>query len=551
MSTLAQARTFAQAFPREPLLLDERRQIASHHLGIGKTRKIIDTGEVFAAFYSTGYAINWAVLDRAGGAPLARGVVHDAPVAWGGGQFCVDHLGGVVHLVYTTRSRLHVMHRSGRVTAAGVVWDAAERVAIAASSPSLAAPWLSVDPFGGIWVSAVGKDGNFIVAVGNARDGEAFAFRQRRLFDGAPQWHHSCVQVLPYGRHKAVAVGFAGTFPVDTALVAKTVDDELAIGESVTIGACDVNDQITFHFQALGDAERGRAAVTYLGPKGRIDHATWDGARWRVAEAIVPFQSIAPQNTLLADGEIGVLCADYEGRMFALRSQGERWSKPRAVSRAGLVSISPAFARTGYGTGGIISAARSSDMRVPYLAAEVALDPQGPTALYAGGVGGDDALTLASAAPAMVARDGDTLVARLRIGGGDERDLLRPGGAWSLSFHRDTGEAVQLWLVADAPRPRALLFAAQSGANPAIGLECPAQVSLKCDGDTAVIEMRLSSDVRPKAGEVIAMSFEGVRCAAAGVPVGRMVDLAPYVPEPNSVVALDPRLLPQVFRRIL
>ena len=81
-----------------------------------------------------------------------------------------------MHLVYTTRSRLQVRYRSGRITGDGIAWDAFERTAIAATSASLAAPWLSVDGQGGVWVSAVGKDNNFIVAHAHARDGDRFAF---------------------------------------------------------------------------------------------------------------------------------------------------------------------------------------------------------------------------------------------------------------------------------------------------------------------------------------------------------------------------------------
>src|SRR5205814_1521960 len=117
-------------------------------------------------------------------------------------------------------------------------------------------------------------------------------FHQRNLFEDKPEWHHSCVQVLPVGRRRAVAVGFAGRFPTETVLVSKDVDDELNLGPSTAIAACDVNDQITFHFQALGDPERGQAHVTFLGPGGRIDHATWSGSGWSIAEAIVPFAAI-------------------------------------------------------------------------------------------------------------------------------------------------------------------------------------------------------------------------------------------------------------------
>ncbi len=316
MSAAPELRSFRQVFPEHPILVDERRQISPHFLGIVKTRKLIDTGRALVGTYSAGYAINWLIARRGTMEILARGTVSDAAPAWGGGQFCIDHVGDIVHLVYTSLSRLTVMHRCGRMSEDRIAWEPFERVAIAATTPTLAAPWVSTDRAGSVWVSVVGRDNNFVVAHASARDGARFAFRQRDLFEGKPEWHHSCVQVLPFSKRRAVAVGFAGRFPLETVLVAREVDDELNLGPSNVVAPCDVNDQITFHFQAIGDPERGRAAVTYLGPGGRIDHATWNGAVWRIEEAIVPFAAISPQNTLLADGEIGVLCADYEGRMF-------------------------------------------------------------------------------------------------------------------------------------------------------------------------------------------------------------------------------------------
>ena len=551
MPVAPELRSFRQVFPKEPVLIEERRQISPHFLGIGKTRKLIDTGRFLVGFYSVGYAIHWFVARRASVEVIATGVLTDMAPAWGGGQFCVDHTDEAVHLAYTSLSRLTVIHRIGRIGDDGIDWEPRARVALNATTPTLAAPWIAIDRAGAVWVSVVGRDNNFLVAHGNSRDGDRIAFRQRQLFEDKPEWHHSCVQVLPFTRRRAIAVGFAGRFPTETVLVSKEIDDELNLGASTVVGPCDVNDQITFHFQALGDPERGRACVTYLGPGGRIDHATWSGVTWSIEEAIVPFATIAPQNTLLSDGEIGVLCADYEGRMFALASTQSGWTKPAPVGRAGLVTISPAFARTGYGTGGIISAARSSDRAIPYLASQVALDPEAPSKLFVGCAGGDEALSFAGAAPIGLAVAPDAITVTLRLAGGSAADVQRDGVAWMIQLQEKTGISRQFWVLGGAT-PRLLMFESVDGVNAVEGRHITGNVELRASGEGSELIATFAARLeRANQGAISAQTLEGVTTSDFGIPIGRMVDLVPYVQEPNSVVTLDPRRLPQLFRRII
>src|SRR4051812_12297948 len=122
MSAAPEIRSFRQVFPNEPVLVDERRQISPHFLGIGKTRKLIDTGRLLVGFYSTGYAIHWFAAQRATLDIVARGVLAETVPAWGGGQFCVDHNDDTIHIVYTSLSRLTVIHRCGRVVGDGIAW---------------------------------------------------------------------------------------------------------------------------------------------------------------------------------------------------------------------------------------------------------------------------------------------------------------------------------------------------------------------------------------------------------------------------------------------
>jgi len=117
MSNPAGVHTFLQHFPREPVLIDERIGISPHYLGIGKTRKLVDLGDRLLGFYSTGYALSWFVAERGTLEVTARGTLDEIGIAWGGGQFCVDHAGDDIHLVWNCRSRLHVFHRTGHVKA--------------------------------------------------------------------------------------------------------------------------------------------------------------------------------------------------------------------------------------------------------------------------------------------------------------------------------------------------------------------------------------------------------------------------------------------------
>ena len=65
-----------------------------------------------------------------------------------------------------------------------------------------------------------------------------------------------------------------------------------------------------------------------------------------------------------------MIVCDYSGRIWRLaRARGDSWGAPQILLDESLVSISPAYARTGYGTGGLISIARDATGAVPYLAA--------------------------------------------------------------------------------------------------------------------------------------------------------------------------------------
>jgi hypothetical protein len=345
------------------VILDERSHIGPHHLAIGKTRKLLRAGDDVFAFFSRGYEIAMACCDARTGA-MRDTVVLDLPVSWGGGAFCVDDDGaGRVVMVFVNRDLRQLCFVEGRAAGGKVIWQPWR--AILSGDVNQAAPWVSLDEVGTAWATVLERNGNFRIAT-VTRDGKAQA---GSLFNpGEVPWYHSCVQALPLGNGQCVAVGFRGTFPTRTELVGKTIASDLVTGPSQSICPCDVNDRLTFHFQALGDPGRQQAHIVYLDDGLSVSHAILSGGAWQIEKNVMAFASLAPQICLDESGSLILLAADYEGRVVESRKPpGGPWSAPVQLEGVTGPNISPLFALTNYGTGGMISDARSRNGVVPLL----------------------------------------------------------------------------------------------------------------------------------------------------------------------------------------
>ena len=302
----------------------------------------------------------------------------DLPVSWGGGAFCVDDDGaGRVVITFTHRDVRQLCFVEGQARDGKIAWQPWR--GILTSDVNQAAPWVALDEVGTAWLAVLERTGNFRIAT-VTRDGKT---QIGNLFHAAETpWYHSCVQTLPIGGGKALAVGFRGAFPTQTELVGKTIDADLKTGPSGSICPCDVNDRLTFHFQALGDPKTGQGHIVYLDKGLSVSHAVFSGGAWTVEKDVMAFASLAPQICLDESGALILLAGDYEGRMVECRKPKDgKWSAPEQLEGVAGPTISPLFALTNYGTGGMISDVRSKGGVVPYLVGRILDDASARAAL--------------------------------------------------------------------------------------------------------------------------------------------------------------------------
>ncbi len=318
------------------MILDRRSGIGPHHLSIGKTRKFDGDGK---PVYSVGDGIAGMAL----------------PTTFGGGAFCVDGQS----LIYVHKNRRECY----------LVRNGVERK-LCETASTFAAPWVTEGPDGRAWWSVLSRDGNYRIGLGE----------NARVLTG---WYHSAIQVMPLSSDRAVAIGFRGEFPTATTLVFQEIDARLRnVGEEIDI-ECNVNDRTTFHFQAVSDFSRELAHVVFLGAGLCVQHAVYfgDSVHWTDGPAI-DGPCFAPQITLDSNGVETILAADYRGNI--------RVGNDKVLRGVRGPNISPLFALTGYGTGGMISGAKTVNGKVPLLVSRIIAEYSGVAELSAHYFDGDD-----------------------------------------------------------------------------------------------------------------------------------------------------------------
>jgi hypothetical protein len=505
--------SFAAQFVAGHVLLDSRDHIGPHHLAIGKTRKLFEHQGIIEAFFSTGYGITHARLDGETLAP--RGSMDlGLPVAWGGGAFCVDNdAAGRVVLVFLHRNRHELCLARGQCGADGIAWQ--PWIAVTETSGPQAAPWVELGPDGTAWASTLSRDGAFRLAViapdGTPASAPLFA-------PGETPWYHSCVQVEPFAKDRAVAIGFRGEFPARTELVFKTVTRGLETGPALTLAPCNVNDQLTFHFQAVGDAARGRAHIAYLDDGLAISHALYDGKDWHVVKGVTDFAAYAPQLCLAPDGSLALLVCDYEGAIWTASWSDAGWTAPRRLPGLPPSTISGLFGRTGYGTGGLISAARSEGGRVPFLYGVITDDRTAHADLHAASLGRRSGLLFERANPLSLAAEGGILKGVLRLESLAPADLARR--RWHVVIPRRSGPPLKAVVAGEAANATFAHPTAQGDA--ALAFTIPA-----------------APDLVPE--KAWAESYDG----------NTLVDMAPFTPEAAAQTAMAPSRIPAIYKRIL
>ena len=359
------------------IVLDERAKIGPHYLAIGKTRKILVFRRHAFAFFSVGHQICCATIDTTRNI-LVRKTLLNFSTGWGGGSFCVDddNNGGVL-LVFIHKNQHELCFCRGVVDNDNIQFSAASTILFTKSTQ--AAPYVEVGIDGTSWVSVLDRDGDFKIAVIT----KCNKVRTASLFEETEEpWYHSCVQMLPIDATHALAVGFCGKFPDNTNLIAKTVDIECNCSATQYIANCNVNDKLTFHFQAVGDPSRNAAHIVYLDKGLHVSHAQYSLGTWEIRKDIIQSACFAPQIAVNQDGALALLAYSYEGTVWSSTwSQGIGWREAYPLENALSPNVSALFGQTGYGTGGSICCARSTSGEIFSLCSNFVDDYSGTSRL--------------------------------------------------------------------------------------------------------------------------------------------------------------------------
>jgi hypothetical protein len=525
--------TFRELVDATSVVLDARDHIGPHHLAIGKTRKLFERDGTIHAFFSIGYELVHARIDGENFTLLGKRTL-DLPIAWGGGAFCVDDDGrGGVTLVFLHRNQHELCAITGNEKDGDIVWDAWRTLLV--SRARQAAPWVEVGPNGTAWASVLDRDGDFRLAIlppnGEPRIGDLFEA-------GEARWYHSCVQVEPVNKDLALAIGFRGEFPNRTELVFKTVSSDLKLGPAKTLARCNVNDKLTFHFQAVGDAARGVAHIVYLDKGLSVSHALYENDAWHVTENVVPVACFAPQICINEDGDAALIAADYEGAIWsAAWSKAKGWSAPRKLRGSG-PNVSPQFGQTGYGTGGLISAARSTNGNVPFLFATIDNDKTAHAMLHASALG--RSCSFDSGKPLAVATSGKTIQAEIRLTSLRASDLKNR--KWIVVIPAEAGRALKLEISGNAGRA---FWQERDGrvTKDAAPVKMTTQLhDAFSHGDCGIL--RASVDLN-------ASTLQLENAWAEIYSGNALLDLAPFDPETAAKMALSPQDISRTFKRMV
>jgi hypothetical protein len=357
----------------------------------------------------------------------------------------------------------------------------------------------------------------------------------------------------PIGKDTALAIGFRGEFPYRTELVFKTVGRDLSLGPAKTLAPCNVNDKLTFHFQAVGDAPRERAHIVYLDEGLFVSHALYENGGWHVTKSVIGEASFAPQVTVDGEGNTALIAAGYDGAIRqAAWSHAKGWSKARRCEGARAPNISPAFQQTGYGTGGMIAAARSGTGRVPYLFSVTKDDAH--ASLYAAQTGS----SLAFAHDALaVLLSGKVLEATLRVESLRDADVERKGRCWLLVVPAEAGRALKIALTASSKGLDANAYWQERDGSltkerSPVEATCTYHDAF-AHGDGGVFRARLEFGSAPAALDAAAAWAEiyADGWSREGASPATLCDIVPFDAETGAKMAFDPGIISATFRRMV
>lgn len=545
---------FNEKISRTSVLLDKRNNIGPHHLAIGKTRKLFQYDGIIHAFWSNGYEIMHARLASNSLAVLEISPLN-LPVAWGGGAFCIDSdTSGKVMLVFLHRNQHELCLCVGQLEGYFISWGRWRPLLF--SNGRQAAPWVEIGLNGTGWASVI--DSNFDFRLASILSDETVIVSD--LFSPEEdRWHHSCVQVLPISEINSVAIGFRGEFPTKTELVFKTVTLDGKVGPSKRLAPCNVNDKLTFHFQAVGDPIRGTAHIVYLDEGLHVSHAQHIAGEWIVTSSILPFACFAPQICINDCGTVVLIAADYEGGIWSsVWTKESGWADPQCIRNVPAPNISSLFGQTGYGTGGMICSARSDDGRVPFLVSTIEDDRMGNAKLELVVLGGGDGLYFSNAKQLNIRICGNTVQAEIYLEYLCSCDVQVAGRSWVVTIPSESGQALKLILeVGDGGVIGYALWMERSGQThreiipSVVTVQLHDAFSVPSLGALLSISAIICSDptkLLPKLAWV--ESYEAV-VSPAGGNKSLLVDIGPFDPETNAKLAFQPERIATTFRRII
>jgi hypothetical protein len=312
-----------------------------------------------------------------------------------------------------------------------------------------------------------------------------------------------------------------------------------------------VNDKLTFHFQAVGDSERERAHIVYLDEGLSVSHALYEKGEWQISRSVLEVACFAPQIAIDVDGNAALVAAGYDRALWrASWSRNRGWSAPRKIEGALAPNISPAFAITGYGTGGMISAARSSTGRVPYLLGVVTDETTARAELYAAQFG--DTLSLRHVS---VRVSGNTVEADIHLAGLREAEMKRAGRCWLVVIPAGGGRALKLAAVAGGGGIDARGYWQErdgSLRNEAAPVRSAAEPhDAFSPGEHGTLKLALPLAGQPQDLDPRAAWVEFYSDGWSPERGGTLVDIAPFDPETAARIAAAPALAPYSFRRMV
>jgi hypothetical protein len=329
--------------------------------------------------------------------------------------------------------------------------------------------------------------------------------------------------------------------------VFKTVSAQLQLGPSETLAPCNVNDRLTFHFQAVGDPARGCAHIVYLDDGLTVSHARFAAGRWTIARRVIPVASFAPQISVNSRGALLLLAADYDGCVWkASRPFAGEWSEPIKLKGISGPNISSLFAQTGYGTGGLISAARSDRGRIPFLMADITDERTATAELRLYEVGGGEQV-LVPESPLTIKKKGSAIDVEIHLAGLSETDLTNCANSWLVNVPAHKSRGLRIRVAAGRP------IAATASWHEADGRIVPmtthaAIETSPCDAFSsashgtirAVLEME-RADTGLQLDRAWVETYNG----------DELVDLAPYQQETAARLALAPELITRTYKRMV